>query len=371
MPAVNAAICYLTQNTDVRKTYLKTSLYFLFKHFNAKYQYPVIIFHEGDFDHDSQEEIIAGIRANCRDLVSFQALHPDDFKLPAHIDKQKLNHILSIKPPPVPYWRNEKYRLMCRWWLMEFMKYVSGYDYVMRLDDDSLIEEPIKDDLFLWMKNADLNYASNILHTDCGICCYGMKAFFEKEFPDKKSLLAEMFQPQELPMRSVQLHPFRSVLSITQNPLPDIREKETIWMPVMYYNNFFITKTAFWNTPEMKEKLQKIDQNGSIFYFRWGDAPLQSLLVMMFSPAEKISKASFAYSKRLQREAFKGDDGHLHSYMPDSYEKTSCMVDDKRIEMAKANSKPVAVALDDAKQNAVAKEANKATPKAVDLNAMD
>ena len=327
---VNAAICYLTQNTEIRRTYLKTSLYFLFKHFNAKYRYPVLIFHEGDYTPDAQQDIIMGIRASCRDLVSFHALQPNDFKVPSHIDETKLNQILSITPPPTPYWRNTKYRLMCRWWLMEFMKYVKVYDYVMRLDDDSIIEEPIKEDLFEWMHKNDLNYSSNFIHTDCGICCYGMKQFFEKEFPDKKEILKELFVAQEIPMQSVKLHPFRCILSITQNPLPDIREKETLWMPVMYYNNFFITRTAFWETSEMKEKLKRIDENGSIFYFRWGDSPLQSLLAMMFSPPEKISKASFAYSKRLQRESFKDDLGHFHAYMPPTYDKTSCITQDKQ-----------------------------------------
>ena len=104
---MNAAICYLTQNTDVRRVYLKTSLYFLFKHFNAEYKYPVIIFHEGDYDSDAQTDVIQSIRSDFRDLVRFQALHPDDFKLPSHIDKEKLDRILSIKPTPVPYWRNE------------------------------------------------------------------------------------------------------------------------------------------------------------------------------------------------------------------------------------------------------------------------
>ena len=51
----NAAIFYLTQNTPVRKTYLKTSLYFMFKNFNAEHKYPVIILHEGDFDAKSQD----------------------------------------------------------------------------------------------------------------------------------------------------------------------------------------------------------------------------------------------------------------------------------------------------------------------------
>lgn len=327
--SVSAAICYLTQNTEVRRTYLKTSLYFLFKYFNEAYKYPVIIFHEGDYDSISQQEIILSVRASCRNLVSFQALDPNDFKLPSFIDETKLNQILSIKPPPTPYWRNKKYRMMCRWWLMHFMKYVKCYEYVMRLDDDSFIEEPIKEDLFKWMKEKDLNYASNLIHMDCGVCCYGMKQFFDKEFPDKKDVLNELFKPQEVPMQSVLFHPFRSVISIVENPLPDIREKETIWMPIMYYNNFFITKTAFWENPEIKEKLRKIDEKGSIFYYRWGDSPIQSLLAILFSSPDKISKASFAYSKRFQREAFKDDSGTYQSYMPGSYDKTSCIVQDK------------------------------------------
>jgi hypothetical protein len=325
---VNAAICYLTQNSEGRRVYLKTSLYFLFKHFNARYKYPVIIFHEGDFDSKAQDEILTGIRSSCRDLVTFQTLDPNDFKLPAHIDEAKLDSVLSIKPAPTPYWRNKKYRMMCRWWLMEFMKYVKGYDYVMRLDDDSIIEEPITKDLFQWMKDKDLNYASNFLHTDCGLCCYGMKQFFEQEFPDKHDLLKQLFKPLELPMRSVVLHPFRSVMSIVEDPLPDIRETETVWQPIMYYNNFFITKTAFWQTEEMLEKLKSIDEKGSIFYYRWGDSPLQSLLVMMFSSPDKISKAKFAYSKRLQREAFNGDDGKYYPYMPATYDKSSCITEE-------------------------------------------
>lgn len=330
-PAVSAAICYLTQNTEARRVYLKTSLYFLFKHFNAKYRYPVIIFHEGDYDACAQDEIISGIRSSCRDLVSFQALDKEDFQLPPHIDAEKLRRILEVKPAPTPYWRNEKYRMMCRFWLMGWRKYASGFEYIMRLDDDSIIEEPIKQDLFLWMKETGLNYASNLLHTDCGLCNYGMKEFFVRNFPEKKEILEKMFLSQEIPMRSVTMHPFRTVLSLTQSPLPELKDKETVWMPLVFFNNFNMTRTAFWNTPEMNEIFRKIDENGSIFYFRWGDAPLQTILATIFSKPEQISKASFAYSKRLQREAFKGDDGNgmFYSYFPDTYDKSSCITEQR------------------------------------------
>ena len=100
-------------------------------------------------------------------------------------------------------------------------------------------------------------------------------------------------------------------------------------MPIMYYNNFFMTKPKFWLQEDVQELLKKVDANGSIFYFRWGDAPLQSLIVMLMSPPEKVSKANFEYSKRLQRESFKGDDGHYHAYMPDTYDKSSCITEQK------------------------------------------
>lgn len=316
----NAAICYLTQNTAVRKTYLKTSLYFLFKHFNEKYQYPVIIFHEGDFDTHSQEEIIMGIRLSCRDLVTFHCLRPSDFILPAHIDKDRLERVLSIDPPPTPYWRDARYRMMCRWWLMCFMDYVKEYDYVMRLDDDSFIEEHITDDLFSWMNKKDLNYTSNFVHADCAICCYGMKDFFEKEFPNKKTIIDGIFTEVNLPSN----RPYLQTLFTINNETPS----DKAWEPTMYYNNFFITRTAFWRTPEMLEVLDKIDKNGSIFYYRWGDSPIQSILLMLMSKPEQIKKASFAYSKRLQRESYISDDNAFYSYMPINYTRTTCIIED-------------------------------------------
>lgn len=327
MGALNAAIFYLTQNTDVRRTHLKTSLYFLFRHGNAKYRYPVIILHEGDYDAKAQRDVLMSIRASCRSLVTFRALDSSDFQLPPHIDSDKLKRCIATRA--TPYWRNEKYRMMCRWWLVHFPRYAASYDYVMRLDDDSIIEEPIPD-LFEWAAKKDLVYASNFLHVDCGICCYGMKDYFEKMYPDKKTALQEAFVPQEVPLRAVEFHPFRTLLSMTQDPLPALGEKMTLHMPLIWYNNFFITKPSFWQREDVQKAIRAIDENGSIFYFRWGDAPIQTLLVAMHAEPSEYSRAVFRYSKRMQREAFLGDDGEYHSYMPGDYDQSSCVIEDKQ-----------------------------------------
>lgn len=322
----NAAIFILTQNNEVRKTYLKTTLYFLFRNFNSKFKYPVVILHEGDYDSKSQREIVMGIRKECRHLISFLALDPEDFVLPAHIDEEKMNNCIATRA--VPYWRNAKYRMMCRWWLVHMHKYAKGYDYVMRIDDDSIIEETIDKDLFAWAADNKLVYSSNFVHVDCGICCYGMKEFFEREFPDKKQMIAQMFTKSDIPMRSVQFHPFRKLLSITHADAPlKIEETMPLWMPTMYYNNFFITKTDFWAREDVKTTIDAADKDGGIFYYRWGDAPLQSLIVMLHAKPEEIKRAVFKYSKRLQRESFKDDDGEFHDYMPATYDKSSCVTE--------------------------------------------
>ena len=94
---------------------MKTSLYFLFKNFNAKYKYPVIILHEGDYGDDAKNEILTGIRSECRSLLTFKQIDDDDFCIPSHIDVDKMNRIIDLHV--VPYWRNQRYRSMCSFWV--------------------------------------------------------------------------------------------------------------------------------------------------------------------------------------------------------------------------------------------------------------
>jgi len=329
-PKPNAAIFILTQNTPVRKTHLKNCLYFLFRHFNAGYQYPVILYHEGDFGPKDQREILMGIRTSCRSLVTFQQLDPTDFTIPEHIDAEKVARCVALKV--VPYWRTDKYRMMCRWWSINVWKYAKAYDYIMRLDDDSIIEEPITYDLFKWAADNELVYSSNILSLDCGICNHGFKELLEKHFtePAQQSIIKQMFVPQEIPMRAVQFHPFRSLLSLTENPLPEMETNMTIHGMVYFFNNYFVTRTSFWQREDVQAALKVIDESGLMFYRRLGDAPVHTAIVSLLARPEEMKRSVFKYSKRLQREAFMGDDGEYHTYMPTTYDKMGCITENAK-----------------------------------------
>jgi len=317
-----SAIVILTQNTPEKRIYLKNCLYFLFKNFNEKFKYPVIILHEGDYTPEFQEEIIKGVRGESSSFIKFKELDKEDFKIPEHIDKVKLAK--SIELQPVPYWRNESYRNMCNFWLKHFTKYVAEYDYVMRLDDDSIIEEKINSDLFQIMKEKDLNYISNIIHIDCGICNYEMKEFFDHYYMDKQDLIKDMFVYSKIDNNSKEIFDNFKKLYKIMNDKEYEKNEVDIKSPIMYYNNFFITKTAFWNTENTKKVIDEINKTGNIYYYRWGDAPLHTIIATI-ADKEKVSKCAFKYSKRLQRESFKDASGKIHSYMPGTYDNTTCI----------------------------------------------
>lgn len=317
----NAAVFILTQCNDSRKIYLKTCLYFLFKYFNEKYKYPVVIFHEGDYDAKSQEEIFKSVRQSCRHLISFRQLDADDFKVPAHIDANKAQRCINLNC--TPYWRNLAYRNMCRWWLVHMPRYAASYEYIMRIDDDLFIEEEIKTDIIEDAAKAKQLYVSNMIHVDCPLCCYGFKELLCALLPQKQQLIEGIFQKQEVPSTAHQLNGLRSLMTIAPIVNGPVGEKITLWSPVMNYNNFHITASAFWMREDVQKLINAIDQSGLIYYYRLGDSPVQSAVTMLLAKPEELGRTRFRYSKRLQRECHHGADGVLHSYMPVTYTKSS------------------------------------------------
>jgi len=324
--SVNAAILILTQNTIERKVYLKTTLYFLFKHFNNKYRYPILILHEGDYTERDQIEIITGIRGDCKNLIKFKEIDKTDFEIPQHIDKDKLDKCVNTQI--VPYWRNKKYRSMCYFWIKHFIKYCEKYDYIMRLDDDSIIEEPITTDLFKLLNDNNNIYMSNIIHIDCGICNFEMKELFQKNLPNiDNEKLDKLFVKTDITNKQTIYNKLKELYKIVNDKEYE-KDIITINMPIMYYNNFFITNVNFWKRDDVLKIIDNIDKSGNIFYYRYGDAPIHTLIVSLLE-TDKTLRSVFKYSKKLQRECFIDLNNNIHKYMPNDYDSSTCITDKK------------------------------------------
>ena len=105
-------------------------------------------------------------------------------------------------------------------------------------------------------------------------------------------------------------------------------ENIEINMPIMYYNNFFITNTSFWKRNDVKDTINHINKSGNIFYYRYGDAPLQTIIISLFE-SDKIVRTVFKYSKRMQRECFIDLNNNINQYMPKDYINSTCIFDKK------------------------------------------
>ena len=311
-PKVRAAFVILSQATPERVIYLKSTLYFLFKRFNARpaCRYPVRILHEGDFSIALQTEIRAGLRGTCGDLVTFVRLDATDFVVPAWIDRARLERNLAARP--VPYWRDLRYRLMCRFWMVHAIKYVSDLEYYCRLDDDAWIEDDVPYDLFETARASKASLAGAIVHVDCPVCTHGMRALFRGMGLANDANDAALFLRAPLSREFLE--------GIDAAPDHDGEGGIVASMPVMLYNNFSVCDVAFWRRADVLAALRVVDTTGNVFYYRWGDAPVLTLLARTLGSFQILK---LNYSKRLQREAFLDATGACHRYMPVSYEESS------------------------------------------------
>ena len=167
----------------------------------------------------------------------------------------------------IPSWTNPNdwvsddrigYKHMCRFMSIKLWDYVSEYEYILRLDDDSWIESRIDYDLF--KHTSDMGYE------------YG----HIRRMRESHTLTNET-----LPQFTIDY--------IKQNNV-DIKCDINNINEEIYYNNFFITKPSFWLRDKVQDYLRATDRSGGIYKYRWGDAPIHTLATKMFMEDDNIYK---------------------------------------------------------------------------------
>jgi len=259
------AIVYLSQNKHVsqtdamskprsmfsRKELLMSSIKSLFEHFQNIDEQHVIIFHEGDFSPKDQEEVIQG-----HSNIEFRLIR---FQTPPHIDLPKVME--SINNPPVPFWRNLGYRHMCRFWSrIVFELLQDEFDNIMRLDDDSLIMEPVTD-LFKLLRSSNKTYMYRLLQK-------GEKYDVSKGFIEACN-----------------------TFSYGQKVPQNMNEWDVV------FNNCFVARMDLFRRKDVQDFIRMMDNTGGIYYHRWGDALIHTAILYKFLLPEETEQLSFIYSK--------------------------------------------------------------------------
>ena len=246
-----AVIYYLTRTAKLES--LNLSLKSLDKQFNDKFRYPIIIFHE-----DELVPNIPNIRMYTNSAIFFQQVK---FSIPSFLPRPV--------PLVVPYSRKGfGYRHMCRFHakIVYQLPVLWGFDYYMRLDDDSFFLSNVTYDWFKYMRDNDYLYGYKRIQQDLPIVIRGLwKA--AKDYIIKKEIKTQFFQ--KFNHRS------------------------------MFYNNFEISAASIWQNSNYSEYIDYIDRLGGIYYYRWGDAPIKTTAVTMFVPRQRTHKFDdIAYTHR-------------------------------------------------------------------------
>lgn len=240
---LKAIIVYLSRRKDLND--LQKSLLLLHENFNKKYNYPIIIFND-DFNNDDEQKLLK-INPN----IKFERII---FEIPPWIDK---------KEPFKTEW-GIGYRHMCRFFSGELFKHKSmkKFDWYWRLDSDSFIHSEIKYDIFKFMDEEGYIYGYLGTTTKEGARVVEGLWSLTKEF-----ILINEIQPKFL---------HRYI------------DNNGYWDYTQYYTNFEISKLDFWRSDDYMNYFNYIDQNGGIYYNRWGDAPIHLLAISIFVDEIKI-----------------------------------------------------------------------------------
>ena len=282
-------IVYLAQNTARDPQYnrdsrslLEKSLDLLYKNYNDRFKHDILIFHEGDFKPKDQEEIAQG-----RKEIKFQYV---DLSLPDFLPKEEVPE----------FWGDGDstrfgmgYRHMIRFFAVRLFRILNemGYDWVMRLDDDSFIHSPIDYDLFEFMekKGYEYGYRVDIDEPESTARGFGEELFaYIRANQINPTFFYERCQPTGI---KTQVSNLVKTLAMRINPRKhyqmDRAYRYDLWG---YYNNFFISKLSFWLSKDVQHLMNHFDRVGGWYKHRWGDLNFQSAAVQIFLPKEKLYK---------------------------------------------------------------------------------
>lgn len=230
----NNVVVYLIRGDENSIAALEKSLSLLRQNFLPWSPADILVFHENNMHPDQLIGRTAGLPVNTA-MVDFSS---------RPIGTESLSQAQN------------GYRHMCHFFANEifFRKELDGYDYYMRLDDDSYIMSPLKFNVFSHMKTHSIRYAYRIILRDHAKVCRGLENVIKSHF-------------------------------ISANPVGKI------FCPPPYkafYNNFEICDLSWFRKSPWQDYFAIIEKSNGIWKYRWGDAPIRYYGVMNLIPQKEI-----------------------------------------------------------------------------------
>jgi hypothetical protein len=175
---------------------------------------------------------------------------------------------LPDRLPCSPHSSTMGYRHMIRFHATVIHEYLfnpsNGYSHVefmLRLDDDSSFNSPIGYDLFVLMRENQLDFGFVNTVQDDEKCVHGLWNH-TKQF----------------------LHQAPARLVNSKNKKEFLKWKEGL----VIYNNFELSRVSIWKTQLWQQYMASIDRSGGIYLKRWGDAPIHTIYALLGIPLARL-----------------------------------------------------------------------------------
>ena len=228
------------------------------KHMPSSETFDIHIFHEGDLT-PLQLEKIETFQTYGRPLF----VHRIVFEIPSHIDLLLVQKRIDLAQYHYQKaFRDVSYRNMCSFYAFYvydlFLEW--GYTRLMRLDDDSFLLESTTA-----MFSHPFDYVYRLTqHEDEAYMLY-FSEWIQQYCHDRKYTTGAVLK--------------------------------TLTTREIVFNNFFIVHLPVYQDPEVRHYLEAVYSSGGIYYCRWGDALIQTVIWKLWTQRWTTHQVSFAYGK--------------------------------------------------------------------------
>lgn len=149
------------------------------------------------------------------------------------------------------------------------------YEWVIRVDNDSAFPKVIPYDIIGVMEERGAKYGFRVMSPD------GSEVTQALPEAAKYWLVSEGVTP--------------TFLLESCNPSTMDGLSSDGWSKHIFYNNFFVTNVGFWVRPDVQSWLKLLEYLNGFYKFRWGDAPVHTVTLGMFSPKKELLEFGFEY----------------------------------------------------------------------------
>ncbi|GES90523.1 glycosyltransferase family 15 protein [Rhizophagus clarus] len=258
---VNACIVVLARNEELYQ--LKSSMRQFEDRWNKKYNYPYVFLNDVEFTDKFKEQTSSFTQSETK----YAVIPKEMWSYPSWINQTKAaEHRKKAVEDQIIYGGSESYRHMCRFNSGFFFRHPAllEYDYYWRLEPSVDFMCDIDYDPFLFMKKNDLYYGFTITLYE-----------FENTIPTLWNTTKNFMK--EYP------HYIND-----DNALKWITKDDEHYNLCHFWSNFEIANLNFWRSEPYIKYFEYLDKEGGFFYERWGDAPVHSIGLALFTNKSKI-----------------------------------------------------------------------------------